>query len=126
GFVEGRNMYIVQRWAEGQFERLDALAAQLAAHPVAVIAATGGMRSTQAAKKATDTIPIVSVLGFDPVKLGLAKSLNEPGGNFTGTSIITTELATKRLGMLYDLDPGIHLAALVNPESSGADVETES
>jgi putative tryptophan/tyrosine transport system substrate-binding protein len=127
GFVEGQNISIIYRWAEGHFDELDALAAELASKPVAVIAATGGMRSAQAAKKANETIPIVTVLGFDPVKLGLVVSFNKPGGNLTGTTIITTELAPKRLSLLYHLDPGIQkVAILMNPESSSADVETEN
>jgi putative ABC transport system substrate-binding protein len=127
GFVEGRNVSIVYRWAEGHFDELDALAAELAANPVVLIAATGGMRSAQAAKKATETIPIVTVLGFDPVKLGLVASFNKPGGNLTGTSIITTELAPKRLSLLYHLDPDMqNVAILMNPASTSADVEAEN
>jgi putative ABC transport system substrate-binding protein len=127
GFIEGRNWVMKYRWAEGHFDELDALAAELVADHVALIAATGGMRAAQAAKKATATIPIVFVLGFDPVKLGLVASFNKPGGNITGTTIITTELATKRLNFLYDLDPGIqNVAVLVNPESTSADVEIEN
>ncbi|HEY7247548.1 MAG TPA: ABC transporter substrate-binding protein [Xanthobacteraceae bacterium] len=126
GFVEGRDVSIVYRWAEGHFDELDALAAELAARPVTLIAATGGMVSAQAAKKATQTIPIVTVLGFDPVKLGLVASFNKPGGNLTGTTIITTELAPKRLSLLCDLDPDIRtIASLVNPDSSGTKAETE-
>ena len=101
GFVDGRNLAIVYRWAEGHFDELDTLASELAANPVVLIAATGGMRSAQAAKKATATIPIVAVLGFDPVKLGIVESFNKPGGNITGTSIIATELGPKRLSLLY-------------------------
>src|SRR3974377_1278820 len=93
--------------SEGHFDELDALANELIADGVAVIAATGGLRSTEAAKNATATIPIVFVMGFDPVKLQLVASLNTPGGNMTGTSIITTELAAKRLSLLYDLNPSI-------------------
>jgi len=127
GFVEGRNVSIVYRWAEGHFDELDGLAAELVAHPVTLIAATGGMLSAQAAKKATETIPIVTVLGFDPVKLGLVASFNKPGGNLTGTTIITTEIAPKRLSLLCDLDPGIRtVATLVNPNPSGTKAETES
>jgi ABC-type uncharacterized transport system substrate-binding protein len=126
GFVEGRNVAIDYRWAEGQFEKLDALATELVTGRVALIAATGGMRSAQAAKKATATIPIVFVLGFDPVKLGLVASFNKPGGNITGTTIITTELAPKRLELLYNLDRSIqNVAILVNPESTSADFEIE-
>ncbi|MFZ0151200.1 MAG: ABC transporter substrate-binding protein [Xanthobacteraceae bacterium] len=126
GFVEGRNVAIVYRWAEGHFDELDALATELVADGVELIAATGGLRSAEAAKNATATIPIVFVLGFDPVKLGLVASFNKPGGNITGTTIITTELATKRLNLLYDLDPGTrNVAILVNPKSPGADAEIE-
>ena len=127
GFVERRNVAIVYRWAEGHFDELDALATELVAEGAAVIAATGGVRSAEAAKNATTTIPVVFVIGFDPVKHGLVASFNKPGGNLTGTTIITTELATKRLSLLYDLDPGMrNVAILVNPESMRADVEIEN
>ena len=126
GFVEARNVAIVYRWAEGHFDELDALATELVADGVAVIAATGGIRSAEAAKNATATIPIVFVIGFDPVKLRLVASFNKPGGNMTGTTIITTELATKRLNLLYDLDPSVrNVAFLVNPEAPSADAEIE-
>jgi len=126
GFVEARNVAIVYRWAEGHFDELDALATALVADGVAVIAATGGVRSAEAAKNATATIPIVFVIGFDPVKLRLVASFNKPGGNVTGTTIITTELATKRLNLLYDLDPSMrNVAFLVNPEAPSADAEIE-
>jgi putative tryptophan/tyrosine transport system substrate-binding protein len=126
GFVEARNVAIVYRWAEGHFDELDALATELVADGVAVIAATGGIRSAEAAKNATATIPIVFVIGFDPVKLRLVASFNKPGGNMTGTTIITTELATKRLNLLYDLDPSMrNVAFLVNPEAPSADAEIE-
>ncbi len=127
GFVERRNVAIVYRWAEGHFDELDALATELVAEGAAVIAATGGVRSAEAAKNATTTIPVVFVIGFDPVKVGLVASFNKLGGNLTGTTIITTELATKRLSLLYDLDPGMrNVAILVNPESMRADVEIEN
>jgi putative tryptophan/tyrosine transport system substrate-binding protein len=127
GFVEGRNMAIDYRWAEGHVDELDALATELVADRVTLIAATGGMRSAQAAKNATATIPIVFVLGYDPVQLGLVASFNKPGGNITGMTIITTELATKRLNLLYDLDPSVrNVAILVNPDSTSADAETEN
>jgi putative ABC transport system substrate-binding protein len=126
GFVEARNVAIVYRWAEGHFDELDALATELVADGVAVIAATGGVRSAEAAKHATATTPIVFVIGFDPVKLRLVASFNKPGGNMTGTTIITTELATKRLNLLYDLDPSVrNVAFLVNPEAPSADAEIE-
>ena len=107
GFVERRNVAIVYRWAEGHFDELDALATELVAEGAAVIAATGGVRSAEAAKNATTTIPVAFVIGFDPVKEGLVASFNKPGGNLTGTTTIPTELATKRLSLLYDLDPGM-------------------
>jgi len=126
GFVEGRNVYVEYRWAEGHFDELDALAAELVTDGVALIAATGGMRSALAARNATATIPIVFVLGSDPVQLRLAASLSRPGGNATGTTILTTELAPKRLGLLYELDPNIrNVAILVNPASTTADDEIE-
>ena len=124
GFVEGNNVAIAYRWAEGHLDELDALATELTRDRVALIAATGGIRSAQAAKKATATIPIVFVLGFDPVQLRLVASINKPGGNITGTTTITTELAPKRLSLLFNLDPGIQNAAiLMNPGSIGTDVE---
>jgi putative ABC transport system substrate-binding protein len=127
GYVEARNLMIKYRWAEGHFDELDALAAELVADRVALIAATGCVRSAQAAKNATTTIPIVFVLGDDPVRLGLVTSFNKPDGNVTGITIITTELVTKRLKLLYDLDPGIQNAAiLVNPKGPTADVEIGS
>jgi putative tryptophan/tyrosine transport system substrate-binding protein len=127
GFVDGRNLAINYRWAEGHFDELDALAAELVADRVTVIAATGGLRSVQAAKKATATIPIVALLGFDPVKLGIVESFNKPGGNITGTTIIANELGPKRLSLLYDLGPGIQkVALLVNPASTNAELEIES
>ena len=126
GFVEGRDVAIVYRWAEGHFDELDAFATELVADGVALIAATGGTQAAKSAKNATATIPIVFVLGFDPVKVGLVASFNKPGGNITGTTIITTEMATKRLNLLYDLDPGMHnFAILVNPVSPSMDAELE-
>lgn len=126
GFVEGRNVAIVYRWAEGHFDELDALATELVAEGVALIAATGGTQSAKSAKNATATIPIVFVLGVDPVNVGLVASFNKPGGNITGTTIITTEMATKRLNLLYDLDPGMHnFAILVNPGSPSIDADIE-
>jgi len=127
GFIEGRNVSMIYRWAEGHFDELDSLAAQLVATPVELVAATGGLPSARAAKKATSTIPIVTVLGFDPVKVGLVESFNRPGGNLTGTSIIASELGPKRLSLLYDLDPGIQkVAIVVNPGSTSSDLEPEN
>src|SRR5215472_14089950 len=86
GFFEGKNVTIEYRWAEGRYDQLPALAAELVNHQVAVIAATGGEPSPLAAKAATNTIPVVCTLGGDPVETGLVASLNHPGGNITGTT----------------------------------------
>ena len=127
GYVEGRNLTIRYHWAEGHFDELDALAAELVRDRVTLIAATGGVRVAQSAKKATATIPVVFVLGGDPVGLGLVTSFNKPDGNITGVTIIATELVAKRLKLLYDLDPEIRNAAiLVNPQATTANVEIES
>lgn len=116
GFVHGRNVWIDYRWAEGHYSDLPALASDLVQRKVALIAATGGVVSARAAIKATTTIPIVFVVGFDPVKLGLVARMNEPGANATGVSIFTTELVTKRLELLTKLLPQMRtVAMLVNP-----------
>ena len=124
GYVEGSNVWIDYRWAEGHYDDLDHMAAELVRNRVGLIAATGGTPSAKAAVKATTTIPVVFVVGFDPVKLGLVASLNKPGGNATGASLFTTELATKRLELLYNLIPGSSaVATLVNPRSGSSEVE---
>jgi putative tryptophan/tyrosine transport system substrate-binding protein len=118
GYVEGQNLSIEYRWAEGQYDRLPALAADLAGHKVDVIATSGGDPSAFAAKRATSTIPIVSVIGGDPVAEGLVASLARPGGNLTGVSFLTRELMPKRLELLSDLVPQARvIALLVNPDS---------
>jgi putative ABC transport system substrate-binding protein len=105
GFIEGQNLNIEYRWANGQFDRLPALAEELSRQPISVILAGGGEAVPRAAHAAMPASPIVFVIGGDPVKLGLAESINRPGGNITGFSILSPTLDPKRLGLLRDIMP---------------------
>jgi putative ABC transport system substrate-binding protein len=131
GYVEGRNVAIEYRWADNQLDRLSELAADLVRRRVAVIATSGGPAPAFAAKAATTTVPIVFVVGGDPVTLGLVASLARPGANLTGVNFFAFELVAKRVELLRQLLPGItHVVALVNPtdvaiaDATAREVET--
>jgi putative ABC transport system substrate-binding protein len=117
GYFEGKNLAMEYRWAEGRYDRLPAMAAELVAHQVAAIAAVGAEPSGLAAKAATSTIPIVCGLAGDAVRAGLVSSLNHPGGNITGVIVTSLELAPKRVELAHLLVPNTQaLAALNNPQ----------
>jgi putative ABC transport system substrate-binding protein len=122
GYVEGQNLAIEYRWAEGRYDRLPGLAAELVGRTVDAIVTSGGTVSARAAKNATSTIPIVSVFGGDPVADGLVASFARPGGNLTGLSILVRELMPKRLELLAEMVPQAGaIALLVNPSNPNAE-----
>jgi putative tryptophan/tyrosine transport system substrate-binding protein len=126
GFIENRNVAILYRFAELQNDRLPTLAADLVRHQVAVIAGLITTQAVQIAKAATSAIPIVFIIGGDPVRNGLVASLNRPGGNVTGVSYLTNELGPKRLQLLRALLPNAGpIAALVNPTNPNAGADTD-
>jgi putative ABC transport system substrate-binding protein len=126
-YVEGRNVAIEYRWGSGHYERLPDMALDLVRRGVAAIAATGGVPSVRAAQAATSTIPIIFTMGGDPVALGLVQSLNRPGGNVTGVTLLSGEIVSKRIALLTDLLPGARaLAILVNSTTPASEAEAAS
>jgi putative ABC transport system substrate-binding protein len=126
GYAEDENIAIEYLWADGQYERLPNLAKDLVARQVQLIAATGDAVSALAAKAATTSIPIVFVIGGDPVHFGLVASINRPGGNLTGVSLVSSGLGAKRLGLLNELIPNAAvLGLLLNPENPNAEPEQQ-
>jgi putative ABC transport system substrate-binding protein len=125
GYAERKNVAIEYRWAEGRYDRLPALAADLVGRRVALIVASGGLPAPLAAKAATTTIPIVFSIGVDPVETGLVASFSRPGGNLTGVSNLNTELLPKRLELLHELLPSTTVvAALINPTNPNAEIQS--
>jgi len=124
GYVEGQSVTIEYRWGLGQYERLPDMALDLARRRVAAIAATGGVQSVRAATAATSEIPIVFTMGGDPVAFGFVASLNHPGGNVTGATLISGDIASKRIALLRDLLPGAKtLGVLMNASTPASEAE---
>ena len=124
GYSEGQNVAIEYRFADGQYDRLPAMAAELVQRPVAVITTTGGEPAALAAKAATSSIPIIFTIGSDPVKQGLVASFNRPGGNTTGIVLLTSQLDPKRLGLLRDVVPNASTVGfLVNPNFPASEAQ---
>ena len=127
GYEDGKNVAIAFEWAEGHYDLLPALAAELVKQRPAVIVTVGGDPSAFAAKAASSKIPLVFMVGQDPVKLGLVTSLSRPGGNATGVNLLVTETESKRVEILKQLAPGAsNLAALINPKNADADLQSSA
>jgi putative ABC transport system substrate-binding protein len=124
GFVEGKNVRIEERWARGDYDALPALAAELVAMGVVAIAATGDVASARAAQHVSSTVPVVFTIGGDPVRFGLVKSINRPGGNVTGILFNQNVLGAKRIELLREIAPNIsRVALLMNPTNANFKVE---
>jgi putative ABC transport system substrate-binding protein len=124
GFVEGKNVRIEERWARGDYDALPALAAELVAKGVVAIAATGDVASARAAQRASNTVPVVFTIGGDPVRFGLVKSINRPGGNVTGILFNQNVLGAKRVELLREIAPSMsRVALLLNPTNPNVKVE---
>jgi putative ABC transport system substrate-binding protein len=124
GFIEGQNVHIEERWANGDYGALPRLAADLVSRGVVAIAATGDVASAQAAKEASSSVPVVFTIGADPVRFGLVESLNHPGGHVTGIHLLSSLLGAKRVELLHQLAPKItRIALLMNPGNRAASAE---
>jgi putative ABC transport system substrate-binding protein len=124
GFVDGRNVTVQYRFAEGHYDRLPAMVADFVNGNVAVLAAVGGVQTALAAKPASATIPVIFANGSDPVHFGLVESLNRPGANMTGVSFFTATLEAKRLGLLFELVPAARtFGILINPTNDNAELQ---
>jgi len=127
GYIDGEKVKVEYRWAEGQYDQMPALISELLGRQAAVISVTGSTAAAQAAMAATRTIPIVFVIGADPVKFGLVASLNRPGGNVTGVSFLVNLLVAKQLGLLHELIPSAtNFGFLVNPNNPNAESDTDN